>query len=105
MNTVLLFFALPVATIIIAAVFQKCICHSPCAIAAFLFAIYLILTYAVFGTDFLIFALVYALLAYVSALITRFIQNLDLTSDDNSGNDNGCGCRQHGRGGTRMPLC
>ena len=45
MNTLLLFFALPIATIILAIVLQK-ILNSPLLVAATFFAIYLIVTFA-----------------------------------------------------------
>lgn len=95
MNNLLLFFALPIATIIIAAVLERCVCHSPCAIGALALAIFLIVTYVFFDSSFLIFALIYTVLAYLSALITRFIRNLlnDNDTDDTSNeNCNGSGC-------------
>ena len=53
MNTLLIFFALPIATIILAAVLEK-ILKCPIAVAAVAFAIYLIVTFAVFNATFLI---------------------------------------------------
>lgn len=70
----LLFFALPIATIILAVVFQKII-KCPLLVAATAFAIYLIVTFAVFDASFLIFAIVYTILAYLAAIITKFICN------------------------------
>ena len=67
MNTLLLFFALPIATIILSVVLLK-ILKCPALVAATFFAIYLILTYAVFGSDFLIFAIVYTILSYITAI-------------------------------------
>ena len=75
MNALLLFFALPVATIILAIVLQK-ILKCPWLVAATFFAIYLIVTYAAFNSSFLIFAIVYTILAYIAALLTRIICNL-----------------------------
>lgn len=75
MNALLLFFALPVATIILAIVLQK-ILKCPWLVAATFFAIYLIVTYAAFNSSFLIFAIVYTILAYIVALLTRIICNL-----------------------------
>lgn len=105
MNNLLIFFALPVATIILASVFQRII-ESPLAVAATAFAIYLIVTFAVFDVTFLIAAIIYTILAYISALITRFIHELcNNNSDSNSclvnvidnigsNTNNGCGCRR-----------
>ena len=72
MNTLLLFFALPIATIILSIVLLK-ILKCPALVAATFFAIYLILTYAVLGSDFLIFAIVYTILSYITAIISKTI--------------------------------
>ena len=72
MNTLLIFFALPIATIILAIVLQK-ILKCPLLVAATFFAIYLIVTFAVFGASFLVFAIVYTILAYITAVITKII--------------------------------
>ena len=73
MNTLLLLFiALPVATIILTVALLK-ILKCPWLVAATFFAIYLVLTYAVVGSDFLILAIVYTILSYITAIITRTI--------------------------------
>ena len=72
MNTILLFFALPIATIILAIVLQK-ILKNPVLVAATFFAIYLIVTFAVFDSDFLIFAIAYTIIAYITAVLVKFI--------------------------------
>lgn len=72
MDLILLFFALPIATIILSVVLQK-ILKCPILVAATFFAIFLIVTFAVFDSDFFIFAIVYTILAYIAATITRFI--------------------------------
>ena len=86
MNTLLIFFALPIATIILAIVLQK-VLKCPILIALTFFAIYLIVTFAAFDANFLIFAIVYTILAYIAAVITRFIMNAINDNDDNN-----CGC-------------
>lgn len=75
MNTLLLLFALPVATIILAIVLQK-ILKCPLLVAATFFAIYLIVTYAAFDSSFLVYAILYTILAYVTAVLTRLICNI-----------------------------
>lgn len=75
MNTLLLFFALPVATIILAIVLQK-ILKCPWLVAATFFAIYLIVAYTVFNSNFLIFVIAYTILAYIVASLTRIVCNL-----------------------------
>lgn len=98
MNVLLLFFALPVATILLSIVLQKVLC-SPILVAITFFAVYLIITFAVFNESFLVYAIVYTILAYITAAITRFIRNFlqcqkdNCCEDDNDDeiNDN-CNC-------------
>lgn len=71
MNTLLLFFALPVATIILAIVLEK-ILRCPILTAATFFAIYLIVAFAIFDASFLVYAIAYTILAYITAVIAEF---------------------------------
>lgn len=103
MNNLLIFFALPVATIIFAVALQK-ILKSPFLVSAVFFAAFLILTFAAFNETFLVYAILYSLLALITALLTRFICCLIRNSDNPcinvnaniSDNDNGsssdCNC-------------
>ena len=100
MNTLLLFFALPVATILLAIVLQK-ILNSPILVAITFFAIYLIVTFAAFDVSFLVFAIAYTILAFVTAAITqvicRFIQNctnnnLNISDENDVINENSNCC-------------
>lgn len=75
MNNLLLFFALPISTIILAIVLQK-ILKCPILVAATFFAIYLIITYVAFTSSFLIYVIIYIILAYVTAVLTRLICNV-----------------------------
>lgn len=68
----LLFFALPIATIILAVVFQK-ILKCPLLVAATFFAIYLILAFTAFDESFLVNAIIYTILAFIVASIVQFI--------------------------------
>ena len=68
----LLFFALPVATIILAIVLQK-ILKCPILVAATFFAIYLIVAFAIFDSTFLIYVIAYTIIAYITAYLTRLI--------------------------------
>lgn len=119
----LLFFALPIATIILAIVLQKII-KCPILVALTFFAIYLIVTFAFFTANFLIFTIVYTILAYIAASITRWIcenlgrniffrninaenintnnlraRNVEIDNDeedddnDDDNNHHNCGCR------------
>ncbi len=72
MNNLLLFFAFPIAVIIISAILQKLL-NSPVAVAAFIFAIFIVVTFAAFDETFLIATLAYTILAFITAIITRFL--------------------------------
>ena len=67
----LLFFAIPVATIILSIVWQR-IVRSPLLVAATAFAIFLIVVYAI-DPNLLIYAIIYTILAYLAATISQFI--------------------------------
>ena len=105
----LLYFALPVATVILAIVWQRII-KSPVLVAATAFAIYLIVVYAI-DPSLLIYAIIYTILAYIAAALTKLItENLgrnglfkNITADNintntlntnrlNVDNDSGSGC-------------
>ena len=62
MNTLLIFFALPIATIILSIVLEK-ILRCPILTAA---------TFAVFNASALVFVIIYTILAYITALIAEF---------------------------------
>ncbi len=72
MNILLIFFAFPIAVIIISAILQKLL-NNPIAVAALIFAIFLVVTFAAFDSTFLIATFVYTLLALITALIVKFI--------------------------------
>lgn len=114
MNLLLIFFALPVAVIIISIALQK-ILKCPILVAAIIFAIFLIVTFVVNNLNFLIAAIAYAILSFITAYLTciicRFIDKLTcnsscfcdnpnrinnnneiLTISNNQNNQNGCGC-------------
>lgn len=86
-NLLLLLFALPIATIILASVFET-ILHCPIKVAAIFFAIYLVVTFAFFDANFLIFAILYTILAFISAIITRLISRI--IRDNNCNNTTNC---------------
>jgi len=70
MNLLLLFFALPIATIILAVVLEK-ILRCPFLVSATFFAIYLIIAFSLFDAMFLVFVIAYTILAFLSALIAE----------------------------------
>ena len=86
MNTLLLFFALHIATIILAIAAQK-ILKCPFLVAGVFFAIYLIVAFAAFDASFLVFAVIYTIIAFITAVITKIITNF---IENNCDNDNVC---------------
>ncbi len=73
MNILLIFFALPIATIILSVILQK-ILKCPILVAATFFAIYLIVTFAVLEETLWIYGLVltivYTIISYITAYLT-----------------------------------
>ncbi len=72
MNILLIFFALPIATIIISIALQK-ILKCPSLVAAIIFAIFLIVTFVINNLNFLIAAIAYAIISFITAWITCLI--------------------------------
>lgn len=70
MNLLLLFFALPIATIILAIVLEK-ILRCPFLTAATFFAIYLIVAFSLFDATFLVFVIAYTILAFLAAFLAE----------------------------------
>ena len=102
MNTLLLFFAFPVATIILAIVLEKII-RNPILTAATFFAIFLVIAFAFFDATFLVYVIAYTILAYIAAVIAEFffrrcrnwnnrIGNLGISDEDD---DNGRRCNRN----------
>lgn len=87
MNNLLIFFALPIATILLAIVLEK-ILRVPILTAITFFAIYLIVTFTAFDASFLVYAIVYTILAYITAVIAEYFY--DRNEEDE--NETGCGC-------------
>ncbi len=92
MNTILLiFFALPIAVIIISIALQK-IFKNPILVAAIIFAIFLITTFIIDNLQFLIAAIAYTILSYITAFLTcvicRFINSQEQCMCRLNNNDN-----------------
>ena len=87
MNMLLIFFAFPIAVIIISIILQK-ILNNPIAVAATIFAFFIVITFAFFDETFLIATLVYTILAFITAfLVSRLCEE-----DNNHNNSNNCLC-------------
>lgn len=96
MNTLLIFFALPIAIIIISIVLQK-ILKCPFLVAGVIFAILLIVAFAVFDATFLIFVIAYTILsfivAYLTMLICEFAHNNRCCCNNKCNCNNNCSCQ------------
>lgn len=130
MNNLLIFFAIPVATIIFSIVLQKLL-QSPLLVAATAFAIFLLVTFTAFDESFLVYAILYTLLALITAILVRFIcclinnsdnpcingeamrdsgicgnNSVSNDNDDNNPCNNGCGCNRsmYNQGFTRRYM-
>lgn len=112
MNTLLIFFAFPIAVIIISAILQKLL-KSPIAVSALIFAIFLVVTFAAFNETFLIATFVYTIIALITALVVREVCDESNNTEDNdncgcsclndllntnsNNNSNACGCNRYRR--------
>lgn len=123
MNILLIFFALPVAIIILSIVFQK-ILNCPILVGGTVFAVFLIVAFALADTvTFLIAGIVYAIIAFITAYLTCIISRTGIfnncctnvnqnlvdaitTSLIDSGccNNGGCGCGNSGSGISTVAL-
>lgn len=78
MNVFLIFFALPIATIIISIALQK-ILKCPVLVAAIIFAIFLIVTFTINNLTFLIATIAYTIISFITAVLVRIICRLSRT--------------------------
>lgn len=89
---ILLIFVLPISTIILSIVLQK-ILKCPALVAATFFAIFLIVAYTTtLGTNFLIYVIIYTILSYVTAVLTRLVCNIIIKCGGCSCNSINCIC-------------
>lgn len=109
MNILLIFFALPVAVIIISVALQR-ILKCPILVSAIIFAIFLVVTFVINNLNFLVVTIIYAIISFITAFFTCFInrflnrlgriENNILTFDNsqnccnenNNEQNNECGC-------------
>ena len=90
-NILLLFFALPIATIIISIALQK-VLDNPLLVAAIIFAIFLVVTFIIGDLNFLIATIVYTILSFLTAAIINYIE--ENREEENNNNNNQCSCRR-----------
>ncbi len=94
MNEILLiFFAIPVAVIILSAIFETII-NCPLKIAGIVFSIFLIVAFATIGSIGLVADIVYTIFSYITALLVKKISRLEINNEsigdfiyNNSGNE------------------
>lgn len=72
---ILFFVIFPIAVILISIVLQKLL-KSPILVAILIFAVFLILAYTVFTPEFLLNAIIYAIIAFITAAIFKLICSL-----------------------------
>ena len=89
MTNLLIFFALPIATIIISIALQK-ILKCPFLVAAIIFAIFLVVTFIVGNLIFLVATIAYTILAFITAVLTKIFCRILRELDDRESN---CGFR------------
>ena len=77
---ILLFFAIPLSTILLSIVWQR-IVRSPALVAITAFAIFLVWVYSLDAT-LLIFAIAYTILAFITAILTRFVLDRFFANND-----------------------
>lgn len=82
-NILLLFFALPVAISILSIIFETLI-NCPIKIAGITFSILLIVTFSIADETFLIYTILYTILSYAVAWITKQWINNQEDDDNNS---------------------
>lgn len=98
MNEILLiYFAIPLAVIILSAIFETFI-NCPIKIAGIVFSILLIVAFAAFGSEFLVAVIIYTILAYITAfIINRYnsrecklqnIENLIINNNEQNNSNN-----------------
>ena len=86
MNLLLIFFALPIATIVFSIALQR-ILDNPILVASIIFSIFLIVTFVVGDLNLLIATIIYTILSFLTAIIVKYI---DENSDNNNENNENC---------------
>lgn len=96
MNTLLIFFALPIAVIIISIALQK-IFKCPFLVAGIIFAIFLIVTFVVGNLNLLIATIAYTILAFITAVLTNIICRILRELDRREGERESSCCNRRNR--------
>ena len=90
MNTLLIYFALPIAVIIFSIVLQK-VFRCPIIVASIIFAIFLVVAFLVDVANFLVATIAYTILSFITAYFTMLIcRILNTLENNNNGSNNNC---------------
>ena len=87
MNLLLIFFALPLATIVFSIALQK-ILNNPILVASIIFSIFLIVTFVVGDLNLLIATIIYTIISFLTAIIVKYIDENNNENNENNGNCN-----------------
>ncbi len=94
MNTLLLFFALPIATIIISIALQF-VFKNPLLVSSIIFAFFLVVTFILNDLNFLVATIVYTIISFITAMVVCLVYSLNNNLNNTSislsnsiGNDN-----------------
>ena len=87
MNLLLIFFALPLATIVFSIALQKII-DNPILVASIIFSIFLIVTFVVGDLNLLIATIIYTIISFLTAIIVKYIDENNNENNENNGNGN-----------------
>lgn len=79
MNVLLVFFAIPIAVIVISIALQK-VLKCPILVAAIIFSILLIIALILSNTELLVLVIIYTILSYLVAVITQWIMRIKCNS-------------------------
>ena len=87
MNTLLIFLAIPLATIILSAILETLI-HCPIKVAGIFFSIFIVVAFALGGTaELVLAALIYTIISFVTAIIVHFVLRNNLCENEDNGNN------------------
>lgn len=96
MNVLLIFFAIPIATIILSAILETFI-NCPYKVAGIFFSIFIVVAFALGGTaEYLVAAIVYTIISFIVAYIVMILQNRNCCRNEcesncrNNCRDNNC---------------
>ena len=91
MNVLLIFFAIPLAVIILSAILESFI-NCPFKVAGIFFSIFIVLAFAFGGTaELIVAAIVYTLISFITAVIIRYVINRRCNCCENDNNNcNSC---------------